>query len=197
MAVRRALDSPITIDANLLAGAAIVKQTEHAESRQLRQARTRMDDPNLPMSRRTIFVAGSLAAFGVAAARAAAAGPEGTTLQKSNVQLVKDFCAAWGDASADAEKIVNQYLADDCLVRFGDSVAPVSGHAPAVTLFQTFLGNGERYELKILETFAHGPVVVNARTDSTIKDSRRANPTSVVGVFVIKDGKIKEWSDYV
>jgi limonene-1,2-epoxide hydrolase len=82
-------------------------------------------------------------------------------------------------------------------VRFGDSVAPVSGQAATIALFQTFLSNGERYELKILQTFAHGPVVVNARTDSTITNDRRVNPTSVVGVFVIKDAKIREWSDYV
>jgi limonene-1,2-epoxide hydrolase len=38
---------------------------------------------------------------------------------------------------------------------------------------------------------------MNSRIDSTIKDDRVTNPTQVVGVFVIRDGKIKEWSDYV
>jgi limonene-1,2-epoxide hydrolase len=33
--------------------------------------------------------------------------------------------------------------------------------------------------------------------DSTIKEKRKTNSTPVVGVFYIKDGKIKEWSDYV
>jgi limonene-1,2-epoxide hydrolase len=48
-----------------------------------------------------------------------------------------------------------------------------------------------------LETFARGPVVVNSRIDSTLKGTHATHPTSVVGVFVVKNGKIKEWSDYV
>jgi len=38
---------------------------------------------------------------------------------------------------------------------------------------------------------------VNSRIDSTIKGAHTTHPTSVVGVFIVKDGKIKEWSDYV
>lgn len=153
-----------------------------------------MEQSDVPVSRRTLFIAGGLGT--VAAAITLPAPADTSTLEKTNSQLVKDFCAAWGDDSPDAEKIVNQFMADDCVVRFGESVAPVSGHPAVISLFNTFLGNGERYELRILETFARGPVVVNSRVDSTIKDSRKANPTKVVGVFVIKDGKIKEWSDY-
>ncbi len=63
-------------------------------------------------------------------------------------------------------------------------------------MFRSFLANGERYDLKILETFARGPVVVNSRTDSTLKGTRSTNPTPVVGVFILRDGKIREWSDY-
>ncbi len=155
-----------------------------------------MEQTSMPLTRRTVFLASGLGAIAALAIRTEPARADGTTLEKSNVQLVKDFCQAWGDESPDADKMVGQFMADDCVVRFGDSVAPVTGRAATATLFRTFLGSGERYELKILDTFAHGPVVVNARTDSTIKDNRHANPTSVVGVFVIKDGKIKEWSDY-
>jgi limonene-1,2-epoxide hydrolase len=120
-----------------------------------------------------------------------------SVIEKANVQLVKDFCKAWGDDPPDAEDMANKYLADDVVVRFGDTIDPVSGHDAAVALFQTFLSNGERYDLKILETFARGPVVVNSRIDSTIKGTRTIHPTSVVGVFIVRNGKIKEWSDYV
>ena len=84
------------------------------------------------------------------------------SIEKVNVQLVKDFCKAWGDDPPDADDMVNKYLADDCLVRFGDTIEPVTGHDAAIALFQTFLSNGERYDLKILETFSRGPVVVIA-----------------------------------
>jgi limonene-1,2-epoxide hydrolase len=173
------------------------------------------------VTRRNLVVAGGLGAFAMAAAKTASAAdaaglptpldavPGGAvdlnkpsaaspgTIEKANIQLVKDFCKAWGDDPPDAEELVNHYLAEDCLVRFGETIDPVTGHEASIALFQTFLNNGERYELKILETFARGPLVVNSRIDSTIKGKRTTNPTKVFGVFVVKNGKIKEWSDYV
>ena len=168
------------------------------------------------VTRRNLVAAGGMGAFALAVAGAAGAADSGTALpssgmpasnapsasspgsiEKANVQLVKDFCKAWGDDPPDADDMVNKYLSDDCVVRFGDTIEPVTGHDAATALFQTFLSNGERYDLKILETFSRGPVVVNSRIDSTIKGKRTTHPTSVVGVFVVKDGKIKEWSDYV
>jgi len=171
------------------------------------------------VTRRNLVAAGGLGAFAIAVAgTAGAAAPADApasgaapvapnlnapsaasagTIQKANIQLVKDFCKAWGDDPPDAEDMTNKYLADDCVVRFGDTIEPVTGHDAAIALFQTFLSNGERYDLKILETFSRGPVVVNSRIDSTIKGKRVTNPTRVVGVFLVRDGKIKEWSDYV
>ncbi len=173
------------------------------------------------VTRRNLVAAGGMGAMMLAAARAASAAdpamtplPEpaapggvpdtnkpsvasASSIEKNNTQLVKDFCKAWGDDPPDPEEMVNHYLSDDCLVRFGETIDPVNGHDAAISLFQTFLNNGERYDLKILETFARGPLVVNSRIDSTIKGKRTTNPTKVFGVFVIKNGKIKEWSDYV
>jgi limonene-1,2-epoxide hydrolase len=169
------------------------------------------------VTRRDLVAAGGLGAFALAVSQMAQAAPSTdapaatpmppnlnspsaastAVIEKANVQLVKDFCKAWGDDPPDPEDMANKYLSDDCVVRFGDTVDPVSGHDAAVALFQTFLSNGERYDLKILETFARGPVVVNSRIDSTIKGTRTTHPTSVVGVFIVRNGKIKEWSDYV
>jgi limonene-1,2-epoxide hydrolase len=151
----------------------------------------------MSVTRRNVFIASGAAAIAAAFADVGPASAEVSTMEKNNTQLVSDFCQAWGAESPDPEKIVSQFMGEECVVRFGDSVAPVSGRPAVVRLFRSFLSNDERYELKILETFARGPVVVNARTDSTMKGTRRANPVSVIGVFVIRDGKIKEWSDYV
>lgn len=155
-----------------------------------------METTDLLVTRRKLFLAGGLGAIAVAAAGSAGAVDYGA-VEKANVQLVKDFCKAWADDPPDSENLATHFLADDCVIRFGDTIAPVTGQTAAVALFETFLGNGERYDLKILETFAHGPIVVNSRMDSTIRESGRKNPTPVVGVFYVKDGKIKEWSDYV
>jgi limonene-1,2-epoxide hydrolase len=170
------------------------------------------------VTRRNLVAAGGLGAFALAVSNAVNAAPADApasgaapvppnlnapsaasagAIEKANVQLIKDFCKAWGDDPPDAENMANKYLSDDCVVRFGESIEPVTGHDAAVALFETFLANGERYDLKVLETFARGPVVVNSRVDSTIKGTRTTHPTSVVGVFIVKDGKIKEWSDFV
>jgi len=170
------------------------------------------------VTRRDLVAAGGLGAFALAVSQVAQAAspmdaPAGgaapmapnlntpsaassAVIEKANVQLVKDFCKAWGDDPPDAENMANKYLSDDCIVRFGETIEPVTGHEAAAALFDTFLANGERYDLKILETFARGPVVVNSRVDSTIRGTRTTHPTSVVGVFIVKDGKIREWSDF-
>ena len=152
---------------------------------------------DLRITRRIFFRASGLSAMAVAASGEIPALADSSSVEKANTQVVKDFCQSWAENPPDPEKMVDQFMTDDCLVRFGDKVAPVSGKSAVVTLLGTFLTNGERYDLKILETFARGPVVVNSRIDSTLKGGRSTNPTPVVGVFVLRDGKIKEWSDYV
>jgi limonene-1,2-epoxide hydrolase len=149
------------------------------------------------VSRRTAFKVSGLGAITMAAAGGLPAAADSSTVEKTNIQVVKDFCQAWAEDPPDPDKMVDQFLTEDCLVRFGDKVAPVTGRSAAAALFRSFLANGERYDLKILETFARGPVVANSRTDSTLKGARSSNPTAVVGVFVLRDGRIREWSDYV
>jgi len=148
------------------------------------------------VTRRTAFKVSGLGAIAIAATGGLPALADSASVEKTNIQTVKDFCLAWADDPPDADKMVDQFMTDDCLVRFGDKVGPVTGRSAAAALFRSFLANGERYDLKILETFARGPVVVNSRTDSTLKGTRSTNPTPVVGVFILRDGKIREWSDY-
>jgi limonene-1,2-epoxide hydrolase len=151
----------------------------------------------LRITRRLFFRASGLGAIAAAASGEIPTLADTSSVEKTNIQVVKDFCQSWSDDPPDPDKMVDQFMTDDCLVRFGDKVAPVSGRGAVVALFGTFLTNGERYDLKIQETFARGPVVMNARIDSTLKGARSTNPTQVVGVFVLRDGRIKEWSDYV
>jgi limonene-1,2-epoxide hydrolase len=155
-----------------------------------------MSDAITTVNRRALLVAGGMGALAFAASGSAYAA-ESSAIEKANTQLVKDFCKAWGDDPPSAEKIVSEYLSPDCTVRFGEKILPVTGQAAVVELFLSFFGNGERYDLKIVDMFARGPIVMNSRIDSMIKGTRVTNPTEVVGVFVVRDGKIKEWSDYV
>ena len=60
--------------------------------------------------------------------------------------------------------------------------------------FQKFVGDATSVDFKILETFASGPIVINRRVDRFAL--KVPLTVEVVGVFFVKDGKIKEWSDY-
>src|SRR6185312_208494 len=111
------------------------------------------------VTRRDLVAAGGLGAFALAVSQIAQAAPgdapasgaapvspnlnapsaaSTATIEKANIQLVKDFCKAWGDDPPDADDMANKFLADDCVVRFGDTIDPVTGHDAAIALFQTF-----------------------------------------------------------
>jgi limonene-1,2-epoxide hydrolase len=152
------------------------------------------------IERRTVFLSGAAGMLALAAATfpsGRASAMESSAVEKANTDVVRDFCKAWGDDPPDLDKLASDFLSEDCTIRFGETIAPVTGQAAAAELFKSFFTNGERYDLKIVDTFARGPIVMNARVDSTIKGKRVTNPTQVVGVFLVRDGKIKEWSDYV
>jgi len=54
--------------------------------------------------------------------------------------------------------------------------------------------NATSIEFKVLETMTAGPIVINRRIDRFV--SPRSFTWEGVGVFFVKDGKIKEWNDY-
>jgi limonene-1,2-epoxide hydrolase len=51
--------------------------------------------------------------------------------------------------------------------------------------------------VETLSTTAHGPVVLNKRIDTLKTLDKPDQVFPVVGVFVVKDGKITEWVDYL
>ena len=55
---------------------------------------------------------------------------------------------------------------------------------------ESWLETSQQIEFKILETFARGPMVINHRIDRFISTSRPLTWEGV-GVFFVKDGKIK------
>jgi limonene-1,2-epoxide hydrolase len=69
---------------------------------------------------------------------------------------------------------------------------PIAGVEKVLETYKAL--NATSIEFKVLETLTAGPIVINRRID------RFAGPRSFtwegVGVFFVKDGKIKEWSDY-
>jgi limonene-1,2-epoxide hydrolase len=90
-----------------------------------------------------------------------------------------------------------RYLAPDCSVRVMDSQPFLTGPAAVAAAFKSYATHGERFKVEYVSTFAKGPIVVTDRVDTQITAGKPGPKFPVVGVFLVKDGKIKEWTDYV
>ena len=131
--------------------------------------------------------AGALALLGRASVQAA----DWTDVEKANVKTVTDFCAAW--STRDLTKVF-PFLADDCVYRMTETTPPANGHDGVIQRLKPTVDNATLVEFRVLDTMAAGPIVINHRIDRFM--TPRPLTWQGVGVFFVKDGKIKEWSDY-
>ena len=133
-------------------------------------------------------VAGSVfALLSPSAGEAAQAGAE----TQQTVRLVNDFCASVSKRDPAA---MRPFLADDIIYRITETTPPVIGLDAVMGTYQKFVVDAQSVEFQVLETFASGPIVINHRIDRFA--TARPLTWEGVGVFFVKDGKIKEWSDY-
>ena len=138
---------------------------------------------------RRMFLASGL---GVAAATGfarSADAAEPSAMEKANMQIVKDFCAAW--PSHDLEKIL-AFFPDNGAYRMTETMEPAKGRDALSARIKTIINNVNQFE--ILDTWARGPMVVNERIDRF--SNFQLKSWHGVGVFFVKDGKIVEWYDY-
>ena len=159
-----------------------------------------MDDSIEGLTRRALFVAGgigTLALVGLAGATEAADAPAAAGPEKANVKLVETFIKSWSAKDLDAVMHSSTFLADDASVRMEEDKPPLIGPAAYAAAFKGFVSDGSRVKVKILQTFAKGPVVVNSRVDTVVSAGKPDQVFKVAGVFVVKNGKIKEWADYL
>lgn len=141
-------------------------------------------------SRRAFLATAGLGALASGVAPAAAA--EWTDAEKANVKLVNDFCASW--STRDLKQVLPR-LADDSVYRMTETTPPAIGHAGVTERLGSWMQSSDRIEFKVLDTYAAGPIVINHRIDR-FSSTTRPLTWEGIGVFFIKDGKIKEWSDY-
>jgi limonene-1,2-epoxide hydrolase len=135
------------------------------------------------------FLGTGLGAVALAAAGRSAEAAEPSALEKANMQVVKDFCAAW--PRHDLETILS-FFADTVAYRMTETMEPVKGRDAVAARIKTIISNVTAFE--ILDTFARGPMVVNERIDRF--SNFQLETWHGVGVFFLKDGKIVEWYDY-
>ena len=142
------------------------------------------------LSRRCGIIVSVVAAF-VVPALASAASAENAA-EKANVKVVNEFIAAWNTPDKAAT-----FLAPDASVRMIEDKPAIVGPAAVAAAFKSFMTPGVSLSVKTLSTTAHGPVVLNKRVDTMKTAGKPDQVFPVVGVFVVKDGKIKEWADYL
>lgn len=141
--------------------------------------------------RRLFVTASGLGLAGLFASAKRADAAEWTEAEKANIKTVTDFCAAW--STRDLTRAL-PFLSDDCVYRMTETTPAATGHDGVTARLKAAVEGSERVEFRILDTFAVGPIVINHRIDRFV--SNRPLTWEGVGVFFVKDGLIKEWSDY-
>ena len=138
---------------------------------------------------RRAFLATGLGAAALAGLAPPAQAAEPTALERANMKLVEDFCAAW--PSHDLDRIL-AFFAPNGAYRMTEAMEPAKGRDALTARIKTIITNVD--EFKILDTWARGPMVVNERVDRFSNFVLKS--WHGVGIFLIKDGKIVEWYDY-
>jgi limonene-1,2-epoxide hydrolase len=138
---------------------------------------------------RRAFLTAGLGLAAVAGSSGLASAAEPTAGERANIQVVKEFCAAW--PSHDLDRIL-AFFADTGAYRMTEAMEPAKGREALTARIKTIINNVSQFE--ILDTWARGPMVINERIDHF--SNFQLKTWHGVGVFFIRDGKIVEWYDY-
>jgi limonene-1,2-epoxide hydrolase len=148
------------------------------------------------MNRRVFLAAGGAGAAAAAwpsIAEAAWASSGWSAEEKANVKVVNGMLAA---LEAKDVAHIAQAFSEHTSVRFTAHTddAPMRGRAAVEDAFKKMLPTLS-VAFKVIDTAAKGPLVIVNRTDRiTMKTG--TSDMHYLGVFFVKDGLIKEWSDY-
>lgn len=115
-----------------------------------------------------------------------------TEEEQANIRVVNAFCAAW--ATMDLQNVVAEMTATS-IYRMSADTPAVDGHQGLIDQMQPWVDSSSAIEFKVLETYARGPMVINHRID-TFSSQTRPVKWQGVGIFLMENGKIREWSDY-
>lgn len=155
------------------------------------------DTENLRLDRRTAFTgigAGLALAFST---QTKAAGPEAVpALEVEKENIVNDFCAAW--ATRDADQLAS-YLSDDIEYHMFEGRPPINGVAEFSAQLKPFMAGMAEIDWEMLRSSVMGDIVINERIDHFIRAEGSNAPDNhfhVVGVFLVRGGKIVYWKDY-
>ena len=115
-----------------------------------------------------------------------------TAQERANLKVVAAFMSTWNTPD-----VAVGHLSENASVRMVEDQPATVGPAAAAAAFKSFLVPGVTVDVDVLETTVHGPVVVNTRIDTVKTEGKPDQLYPVTGVFVVKNGKIVEWTDYL
>jgi len=144
------------------------------------------------MDKRTLLKAAGLSGLAVALSHGTARGAQESDLERANLRVVRDFCAAWSTRDRDR---IYPLLAADAVYRMSETVPPVTGPEGVEERLGSWIESSQQIEFRILETYAKGPVVVTHRIDRFVSTTRPLTWEGV-GVFFVQEERIKEWQDF-
>jgi limonene-1,2-epoxide hydrolase len=116
-------------------------------------------------------------------------------MEQHHIDLVTQFCQAWETAD------IAQVLAfvDDAIfyqMWDDDAAIKVEGKAAFEQVVGGFLAGMDSVEFDISRTQCIGKIVINERVDRFVS-ARGEMVFPVTGVFVVEDGKVVYWKDYL
>lgn len=117
-----------------------------------------------------------------------------TEVERTNEQVARVFNQCWSDR--DCDRLLT-LLADDVEYMVYESGPVHVGHVAIEGAVRPFLAKYHRVEFKVVQMSVMGPVVSHERTEDYYgPDGALDTHFHVVGLLVIKDGKIVLWRDY-
>ncbi len=106
-------------------------------------------------------------------------------------ELVRRFCAAWGDGDLDA---IVAFFTDDA-VYHNIPVDPVTGKEAIKSTIAGFTAGVDKIEFRVHNIAADGNVVMTERTDVFVTPAKTIE-LPVMGTFEVAGDKIVAWRDY-
>ena len=117
-----------------------------------------------------------------------------TDAEQTHEELVNRFCADW--AKQDAE-LLAEYFAEPFEYMVWEGGPVITSKAEFVKQMGPFLKKLKSVDWEVVRSQVIGPMVINERIDHFYAhDSKFDNHPHLVGMFIVRDGKIAIWRDY-
>ena len=146
-------------------------------------------------NRREFLAAGGMgAALVLAAGESRADDRSASAAGQANEKVVNEFCAIW--ETMDIDKIMG-FLDDKIVFRMIDNMPFIEGKPAMIDALGQFLATRKSARFEMLRSVAVGNIVVNERIDHFGKEEGPEDAFHITGFFLVKNGKIVEWRDYL